>query len=271
MPELPDVEIFRQYLQSTVLHKKIRSVSVAETALLEGVDRSEFSQSLRGHSFEKTRRHGKYCFLVLDNRRCLFLHFGMTGFVQYFKKKLQAPEHTRLSFEFTNDYTLAYDCQRKFGEFGITDDLEDFIASQDLGPDALDDNLSEDDFVRLLEKRRGMLKPALMNQQIIAGIGNIYSDEILFQLRLHPKISLHQLDEKKLRQIYATTREILVKAVKANAEPENMAASMLTRHRRGDGKCPNCRASIEKIEVAGRRARYCPSCQGDAKDNGHER
>lgn len=262
MPELPDVEIFRRYLQSTALHKKIRTVSVADAAVLEGIDESHFSRKLLGHSFESAQRHGKYCFLSLDDQYCLFLHFGMTGFVSYFKKETKAPEHIRVAFGLSNDYTLAYDCQRKFGEVGIAADMQDFIATQDLGPDALDNNLDEDDFVRLLQGRQGMLKPALMNQQIIAGIGNIYSDEILFQLRLHPKVSLKQLEKSTLRQIYTTMREILVKAVEADAEPAKMAASMFTSHRHGDGKCPSCRADIKKIEVAGRRACYCPSCQG---------
>jgi formamidopyrimidine-DNA glycosylase len=262
MPELPDVEVFRTYLQSTSLHKTIRAVTVADASVLEGIGHSRFSQTLAGHCFETASRHGKYCFLKLDDERCLFLHFGMTGFVQYFKKKPKAPEHVRLVFEFTNDYSLAYDCRRKLGRVGVTDDMEDFIAAQNLGSDAFDETLSEDDFVRLLGKRRGMLKPALMNQQIIAGIGNIYSDEILFQLRLHPKVSLRQLEETQLRQTYRVLRDILATAVEANAEPEKMTTSMLTRHRHGDGRCPVCGADLEKIDVAGRRACYCPSCQG---------
>ncbi len=271
MPELPDVEIFRRYLQSTVLHKKIRAVSVVEAAMLEGIDKPQFSKSLRGLSFTKTWRHGKYCFLGLDDQSLLFLHFGMTGFVKYYKNETTAPEHIRVAFEFTNDYTLAYDCQRKFGEIGITTDIKDFIASENLGPDALDDNFGEDDFIRRLQGRRGMLKPALMNQQIIAGIGNIYSDEILFQLRLHPKISLKELEKTTLQQVYRKMREILIKAIQADAEPEKMPASMLTTHRHGDGRCPSCKADIEKIEVAGRRACYCPSCQSGGTEERHDR
>lgn len=227
MPELPDVELFRTYLQSTSLHKTIRAVSVADASVLEGIGPSRFSQTLVGRCFETARRHGKYCFLKLDDQRCLFLHFGMTGFVKYFKKKPKAAEHVRLVFEFTNGCSLAYDCRRKLGRVGVTHDMEDFIAAQDLGPDVLDETFSEDDFVRL-----------------------------------HPRVSLRRLEEKRLRQIYRVPREILATAVDADAELEKMTTSMLTRHRQGDGVCPVCGADLEKIDVAGRRACYCTSCQG---------
>ncbi len=261
MPELPDVEKFRLYLQSTALHQQIRTTSIVDAAVLKGIGESHFSESLRGRTFEKAHRHGKFCFLRQDDQRFVFLHFGMTGFVKYYTKEMTAPEHIRLSFEFTNDYTLAYNCQRKFGQVGITNDIEGFIDSEELGPDALDGEFGEDEFIQRLQGRRGMLKTALMNQQVIAGIGNIYSDEILFQQRLHPKISLGQLKKTTLQRIYTTMREVLTKAIHAEADPAKMAPSMLTHHRYGDGKCPSCKADIEKIEVAGRRSCYCPSCQ----------
>lgn len=261
MPELPDVEIFRRYIQSTALHKNIRSVKIFDTAVLKDIGASALAGELKGHSFEQAGRHGKYCLLPLDNSKNLALHFGMTGFVKYYKVGDQAPKHVRVAFEFDNGYTLAYDSQRKLGNVQLINDVPQFLEKSKLGPDAMDPDLSEEDFLEALSGRRGTLKSALMNQKIIAGIGNVYSDEILFQQRLHPNTKVSDLDDEKLRRVFKTMRKILAQVIETGIEPEEMPDSLLTHHRGKDMKCPSCRGDIEKIKVSGRSAYYCPSCQ----------
>jgi formamidopyrimidine-DNA glycosylase len=264
MPELPDVEIFRQYIQSTALHKKIRNVKVLDTAVLKNISAPALAGELKGHSFEQAERYGKYCLLALDNTKSLVLHFGMTGFFKYYKIEDQAPKHVRVAFEFDNDYTLAYDSQRKLGEVALIESVSGFIEYQKLGPDAMAPDFSENDFLETLIGRRGTLKSTLMNQKIIAGIGNVYSDEILFQEKLHPTTKITDLDDEQLRRIFKTMRQVLTQVIETGIEPQEMPDSLMTHHRRRDMKCPSCKGDIEKIKVAGRSAYFCPSCQAKA-------
>lgn len=261
MPELPDVEIFRQYIQSTALHKKIKNVHVSDAAVLENISASALAGKLKGHSFEQAERHGKYCLLVLDNKKNLVVHFGMTGFFKYYKNDDQAPKHNRVAFEFDNEYTLAYDSKRKLGEVALTESISKFIEDQKLGPDAMDPELSDNDFLKSLNGRRGTLKSTLMNQKIIAGIGNVYSDEILFQEKLHPTTKITDLDDEQLRRVFKTMRQVLAQVIETSIEPQEMPDSLMTHYRRRDMKCPSCKGDIEKIKVAGRSAYFCPSCQ----------
>ena len=261
MPELPDVEYIRTYLQHTVLQKTITDISVSVREILAGISTQQLRKRIKGFSIQKAVRHGKYCFLTIDEKRTLVLHFGMTGDVRYFKVRQSRPEHICLAISFDNDYTLAYTSIRKLGEIALCKGADSFISDRDLGPDALAPEFDERQFVKLLSGRRGMLKSALMNQQNIAGIGNVYSDEILFQEGLHPKTAIRYLDDKRLGNVFTTMREILDKAVAAQGKPGKMPDSYLTAHRESDKKCPGCQNKIEKISVAGRSACYCPTCQ----------
>jgi len=261
MPELPDVETFRRYIQSTALHQKIVNVDVMDTHVLGNTSVSVLASGLQGHRFEQVERHGKYCFLVLDNTKALVLHFGMTGRVKYFKNEDRAPKYIRLALAFDNNYTLAYASRRKLGEIDLVENVSRFIQDRKLGPDALDPDLSVHDFLKALSKRRATLKSTLMNQQVIAGIGNVYSDEILFQERLHPTTKIPDLDDKQLRRVFRTMRTVLTQVIEAGIAPQEMPYSLLTHHRGRDMSCPSCGGDIEKIKVAGRSACFCPSCQ----------
>src|SRR6266481_2913095 len=118
MPELPDVETFKRYLDATSLHERITGVDVRSAYVLKGVSARELQRRLKGRCFESSRRHGKHLFVRADGDLWLRLHFGMTGSLKYFKHKKQAPRHTRLLFAFANAHCLAFKDQRKFGEIG---------------------------------------------------------------------------------------------------------------------------------------------------------
>src|SRR5216683_7496785 len=179
MPELPDVETFKRYLDATSLHQRISSVDVRSAYVLKGVSAHELARRLKGRSFESSRRHGKHLFVRADGDVWLRLHFGMTGSLQYFKHEKQAPTHVRVLFVFANNYRLAFDDQRKFGQIGLIGEVDEFLKKRALGPDALDVDLAK--FRKMMAKHRGAVKSILMNQRLIAGIGNIYADEILFR------------------------------------------------------------------------------------------
>lgn len=264
MPELPDVETFRRYLNATSLHQQIERTHVDANLLDDCVTPQLLQRRLKGQEISRTDRRGKYLFACLSNDNCLVLHFGMTGFLRYFKDRSDAPGHTRLLVEFDSGYFLAYDCRRKLGTISITEDREEFIRAKDLGPDAL--GISRSEFEEVLTGHRGAIKSALMNQSILCGIGNVYSDEILFQARLRPDTSVDDLSGKNLERLFDAMRDVLETTIQCQADPGRFPDSYLTPKREAGEPCPGCGGSIEDAKISGRTAYFCPSCQ---KDPGH--
>jgi formamidopyrimidine-DNA glycosylase len=259
MPELPDVETFKRYLNATSLHQRISSVDVRSTYVLKGVSAHELARRLKGRSFESSRRHGKHLFVRADADLWLRLHFGMTGSLQYFKHEEQTPKHTRVLFVFRNAYRLAFEDQRKFGEIGLIEDVNEFLKKRALGPDALDITLLQ--FREILGKHRGAVKTILLNQKLIAGIGNIYADEILFRARIHPATQVSALKEKTVAKLFRAARYILKKAIEAKADVNLMPKSWLMPHRGKGGKCPRCGRELKSATIGGRTAWFCTQCQ----------
>jgi formamidopyrimidine-DNA glycosylase len=260
MPELPDVETLRRYLDATALHQRIEDARVRSEQMLEDLDATELKRRLTDRTFERTRRHGKYLFVDLDDGGWLVLHFGMTGSLKYYKGEKEI-EYDQIVFDFANGYHLAYLMPRKLGEVRLVANPRDLIREKELGPDVLGDDLNFDAFRRLLEGRRGMIKSRLMDQHIMAGIGNVYSDEILFQAGIHPRTAVKDLDDDALRRVFDCMKEVLHVAIEHQARPEDFPPGYLTAYRGTDQECPNCGGRIERIKVAGRSAYFCPRCQ----------
>ncbi|MFP4308781.1 MAG: Fpg/Nei family DNA glycosylase [Desulfococcaceae bacterium] len=259
MPELPDVEVFRQYFKQTALHQAVTAVAVEDERVLGDVRPEDVSTAAKGRSFIDARRHGKHLFAQLSDGGWIMFHFGMTGFFKYFKKEEAAPEHPRVIFEFENDYRLAWDCQRMIGEVALVENPETFISEKDLGPDALE--ILKEVFLERLAGKRGMIKTALMDQSLLAGVGNVYSDDILFQCRLHPKTAVGDLSESDRERIFDAMGNVLQTAISAKVDPAEMPDRLLTAHRGRDNQCPNCGGELEKIKVSGRNGWNCPRCQ----------
>ena len=261
MPEYPEVELLKQYCDSTCLHQEIESVELREKIILEAGTIKEFERNLVGRSFESTCRHGKYLFLKLDDEGWLVLHFGMTGDLQYFKDRDQEPDYVQLLIEFANGYHLGLIMPRKLGKIGQIADAGDYIRSKGLGPDVMAQDFDLQAFLSALEGRRGMIKSALMNQGIMAGIGNVYSDEILFQARVHPKAKVNDLDQVTLRRIFDCLKDVLATLVDVRLERDKLPRNYLLPVRGSGEQCPYCQGEVKNIKVSGRSAYYCSSCQ----------
>lgn len=262
MPELPEVETFRSYLESTSLRQVIERVVLPSPEILEGISAPQLRSRLEGRCFQSTRRHGKHLLAQLDKGGWLALHFGMTGYLQHFERTKETPAHVRLMVDFANGSHLAFGCQRKLCRLSLADREEDFLATKGLGPDALDPDFDFAAFGRALEGRRTMAKSALMNQKLMAGIGNLYSDEILFQAGVHPQTRVAQLDEEALRRIFRAMKEVLRTAVDLQADFGKFPGHYLIPHRRKGGECPEG-GELRRTKVSGRTSYYCPRCQGD--------
>jgi formamidopyrimidine-DNA glycosylase len=257
MPELPDVEGFRRHAAATSLHKQIVQVRVSEARMLEEISPQSLGRKLNGRQFERTLRHGKY--LLLDTGDgYLVLHFGMSGSLQMVSGS-KLPQYTRVEFHFAGDGCLAYLSRRLLGHIFLVQDRGELVEKKQLGPDAL--AVDAERFCERFAEKKGSLKTALMDQSLIAGIGNVYSDEILFQLPAHPRTDVHSLDGKDLRKLYNTCQRVLKTTIRHHANPDEMPSGYLLPRRNTNGHCPRCDTPLKKIKVGGRTAVICPRCQ----------
>lgn len=256
MPELPDVEIFRQYLQSTALHRTIEKVRVEAPEMLGDVSASRLQERLAGNALGAVRRHGKYLFAAADSAGWLVLHFGMTGYLKAYRDPESAPGHERLVLDLADGYHLAYACPRKLGRIDWCRTPEEFRKQEGLGPDPFGEGFGRAAFDELLAGRRGSIKGLLMNQQAVAGIGNIYSDEILFQTGIHPRTRAADLRERG-GGLFDGMMAVLETAVACRVGERGWPEGWLLPRREPGAACPRCGGRIERIRVVGRNAYVC--------------
>lgn len=259
MPELPDVERFRQYLFSTALHQRISALDARDEMPLKDVSEADLRDALVGAELVDTRRHGKWLFADAEPGPWLCLHFGMTGHLVYFEDMEDDPEHDRMLISFANGFHLAYDCQRRLGRVSLTDTVDGFVEREGLGPDA--QSLSWDCFREAIEGRTARLKSLLMDQHVIAGLGNILVDEVLFQSRLHPETPIDALDDEHLHTLYGAIRDVVMTTVASRTEGAEIPRDWLMRNREIGGTCPRCGGEIERIRVNQRSTYFCGACQ----------
>ncbi|MFW9951910.1 MAG: Fpg/Nei family DNA glycosylase, partial [Candidatus Thorarchaeota archaeon] len=146
-----------------------------------------------------------------------------------------------------------------FGKLDLSESIETFLNKKKLGPDAL--KMTFEEFQTTLKKRKAIVKSALMNQSIVAGIGNIYSDEILFQTHIHPKTKINDVPEQELEFLYNNIKKVLNYGIKMKGDYENYSRDFLIPNRTKDGICPNCTNPLERYELQGRHGFFCKYCQ----------
>lgn len=264
MPELPEVELFKRHFDRTSLGRAIRRVTVKDARIVKP-SAARLAAALAGARLGASRRHGKYLLIALGKPGWLVLHFGMNGSLRHFVRDADEPPYDRLRLDFADGHHLAYVNPRRIGRVELVADAAGFIAAEKLGPDALDPRLRPAAFARAVAARRRDVKSVLMDQSVIAGIGNIYSDEILFQARLHPRARADRLDEASLRRLFAKARSVLRTAIRRGAGSEQalerLPRGFLLPQRRKGGRCPRCGGAIATLSFGGRTAYYCPRCQ----------
>ncbi len=263
MPELPEVASFRRFFDRHFLNRRIASAQAHNPVIVRGISAGELEESLQGRSFPGSRQHGKYLFAQVEKSPWLVMHFGMTGYLESFENREKEPPYTRLLIEFEDGGFFAYVNQRMLGWVGLVADPDELIAAKALGPDALTGNLRREEFKERLAHRRGDIKPALMDQSIIAGIGNIYSDEILFQARIHPRKKVNELTGRQIGLIFEKIQSVLRTAVDRNADTSKFPEDFLLRDRRKGAFCPVCGGKLQTAKVSGRTAYFCPRCQSE--------
>jgi len=210
MPELPEVETFKQYLDQTSLKQLIKEIQVIDNRILN-TEEIYLRRALKGKQFESSIRHGKYL-LVYLKPQFLVMHFGMSGDLEYYNNKDDPPKFSKVILKFNNGFNLAYISIRMFGKLSIVNSCEEFIENKKLGPDAY--KMSFEEFQEALHGRSAIAKNALLNQSFIAGVGNIYSDEILFRTKIHPKTNINSLSNTKVKELYMNIIDVLVYGIR---------------------------------------------------------
>jgi formamidopyrimidine-DNA glycosylase len=266
MPELPEVEGFKRALAKHALRKTIDQVVVSDARILGKLSARTLASRLAGAKLVAARRHGKHLMANIDRGGWLTLHFGMTGALKFVRDRAEAPPFTRVRLDFTEDGCLAYTNKRMIGRVGLVENAADFIATEKLGPDALDCRFDSDAFKTAVASIKRDVKSVLMDQHILAGIGNIYSDEILFQARINPAAGIDNLAPSELKRLFQEMREVLKTAVAHGAGSERFIERMpkgsLLPERNKKGHCPHCRSPLKVFTIGGRTAYCCPRCQG---------
>jgi formamidopyrimidine-DNA glycosylase len=183
----------------------------------------------------------------------------MSGDLEYLTSIKDEPTHSRILFILEKNHALSYISQRMFGRVDLTSRIDIFIGKKKLGPDAYYMNFEQ--FIDALKKRTAYAKSILMNQSVFAGIGNIYSDEILFKAGIHPKTKINKLDEAKLKVLFKLIKQVFEFGIKKKGDLSTYPSNCLIPHRKKNETCPRCGHEIERYEISGRHGFYCPHCQ----------
>ncbi|UUU32357.1 Fpg/Nei family DNA glycosylase [Streptomyces sp. CA-210063] len=258
MPELPDVEGFRKVLESCAKGRVIQRVDVRDPGVLHGTSTERLRDALEGRRFTEPERHGKWL-LARTGGPTLLLHFGMTGRLLCGRPDDAVEAHDRVLFTVARDRQLRYRDQRKLRGLWLADDESEVARLLERqGPDAMAVNREE--FEAALAARRGSVKTALTDQSVLAGLGNLLADEILWRAGLRPTSRASDLTEADCRRLYTQMRRTLRSAVTAGCVPPR--DTWLTGHRDDPvPTCPRCDNPLRRSRMAGRGTVWCPQCQ----------
>ncbi|MFA7249979.1 MAG: DNA-formamidopyrimidine glycosylase family protein [Dehalococcoidia bacterium] len=266
MPEIPDLEAIRHYLMPRLAGL---TVTRTEAPIPWLVRTAEGLASLEGHGFEEIHRLGKFLIFFVDDGRLLVINPMLTGRFHWVESGARRTGRMGVILGFDDGHELRYSDMRRMGRWYLVaqDGLAAIPQWPTLGPDAL--AVSEEEFLARLKSRRGQIKATLANQEFIAGIGNAYSDEILWAAGLHPHRRRATMTEGDLRRLYAAMRSVIaesIEVVDATVQAEGLGKKEEWRehlkvHRRGGQPCPRCGSEIRSQVRSGSETNYCISCQ----------
>jgi formamidopyrimidine-DNA glycosylase len=278
--ELPEVEVVRRDLEKEVVGRRVKDVEVrphrnAMRVIRRHARRKEFADRLTGKKITKVDRKGKYVLLYLDDGDVLVVHFGMSGQFLRGTKRQSLPAHTHVVIEFQQGGDLRYIDPRTFGEMFVTggDELGKVKELDHIAIDPLEDTFTWQEFSAELARRASKLKALLMDQKFVSGLGNIYSDEVLFAAGLRHDRMSDSLSSQEVRRLYRAIREVVQDAIRYRGttlddeayvdlfgKPGEFQAELKVYGRRGQA-CRRCRTPIDVVKISGRNSYFCPQCQ----------
>jgi formamidopyrimidine-DNA glycosylase len=260
MPELPDVEGFRRYLAKHAQGRRIVRVDVPDRAIVRNRSPQALERTLAGAEFAPPERHGKWLIAPVDAVE-LLLHFGMTGELRFAPDQGDRHAHDRVIFVCEGG-ELRYNNMRRFGGVWLASDrAERDRVIGPLGPDAA--TLGRAEFVELLRGRRGGVKAALMDQRLIAGVGNLLADEIAWRAHVHPATPVASLGPARVGRLYDALHDAVRESIRYGRVPHGTRWLTRVRDDRA-ARCPRCATRLRWATIAGRTACWCPRCQSPA-------
>jgi formamidopyrimidine-DNA glycosylase len=270
MPELPEVETIRNKFRRgtadipSLIGKRITSVELLWDRTLEIPTPADFAVQLVGQKITDIGRRGKYLLFHLE-KDTLMIHLRMSGDLWYEAAKDPIATHHRLLLYLDHKHRLAFNDTRKFGRVWLVDDPDHLLAH--LGPEPLDENFSAQDLYQRLQNHHRQLKPLLLDQHFLAGVGNIYADEALHLARLHPQTRSHTLTAEAAKLLWQSLRQVLQEGIHRNGASIDWVyrggdfQNYFRVYQRTGDPCYNCKTPIERITVGQRGTHYCPHCQ----------
>lgn len=277
MPELPEVENTRQYLHRAGLPgRRLATPRIGwRNALRRPPSEGEFAAGVAGRRVMDVHRRGKYLIAPLDDGRHLVLHLGMTGSLRIHPSAQEPPPMTRHAFPLDDGRELRFMDPRKFGHLWLLDDPA--VATGKMGPEPLSDDFTPEALASALSQRKAPVKALLLEQSVVAGLGNLYADEALFQSGIHPERAGASVaaDPPAVARLHAAIIAVINRAVAAYAAARAthwpdppVALSPWDIPRRQDAPCPRCAAAVLLLKVRNRSTWHCPQCQPAADDTG---
>ncbi len=264
MPELPEVETIVRGLQGPLVGRTFAYVKVMWPKSIKTPGK-ELVEYLPGQKITELSRRGKYLQFGLSGGRTLFLHLKMSGSLYVEPTSSQLSPYIRTIFGLDNKYELRFKDVRKFGCVYLVQNPDDVIGK--LGPDPLDDNFTFAKFSELFNKRKSRLKPLLLNQEFIAGLGNIYADESCFCAGIDPRRQVNTLSDSELRYLYNSIRQSLEHGIMFKGAsfdqvyPGGQYQNHFKVYGRTNKPCYDCRRLIRRYILGGRSTHICESCQ----------
>lgn len=260
MPELPEVHTFQQYFDAAALQQQVMRVEVHDDKIIRNMDGSSFAERVAGNTFISSLRRGKYLFAHLDNGHDVLLHFGMTGDLKLYTEAEEAPRFERFTFVFRDGQRLGFDDARKFARILYLEDRDAYITEVGLGPDAL--IMTAEDFLAAMHKRKTSIKGFLLNQKIVAGVGNLYADEICYRTHVHPASVVSKLPAKKRSELFTTMQAVLQEAVQQAPYYKDYPDNWMWNAWRYDGHLmPDGKSVVENTKIAGRTTYFAEGWQ----------
>lgn len=267
MPELPEVETIKSDLEKVILKKKIIKMELLDKKLVKGIKPELLVKEVEKTTVNQILRRGKYLIFALSNDKFLVFHLKLTGQLVY-----GTPDkRSRIIFYFDNGKCLDFLDMRRFAELRLTDDWSKEKGIIDMGPEPFDNNFTVEKFQCMLANKKTKIKPLLMEQKFLAGVGNIYAQEALFRVGVSPLRPANRLSSEEIKKLYCAIKDVLSEAIKyrgssvdAYVDVDGKKGGMEQRLRvygRGGQPCLNCGTLLKEIKLGGRGTTFCPKCQ----------
>ena len=271
MPELPEVETVRRGLEKLILGKKISNIDIRYPKMIK-TDLHEFQKEMPGQVIQTMGRRGKYLLFYLYDK-VLISHLRMEGKYFYYPDQVPERKHAHVLIHFEDGGSLVYEDVRKFGtlELLAPELLDSYFISKKLGPEPNEKDFDLGSFKLALKKSKKPIKTHLLDQTLVAGLGNIYVDEVLWRAKVHPSRTSNSLTAQEARKVHDETINVLGQAVEkggstirtytnAFGEDGTMQDFHQVYDKTGEA-CSRCGSIIEKIQLGGRGTHFCPKCQ----------